>query len=251
MRQRRRRNIIQEAPKSIGDQLPSLALFVMLLAFFMVLNSISAYEEHKTQNIMQSLDDTFASKITEVGNDKPSVTQSVEKQLGEGDAIERIDALFKSHISGYKVVKNKQRGMMQMQVAREEFEDALRGIEEGKTDSGFGSAFLPTLVSIMRTEERGTPYRVEITYYVDENPARIQNQEPGRMAEIIRNAGSIAREIEMAGLHARLMTIGLQKGDPKMVELVFQKHVPFNPVKENTLKDPVGGDANEQEIRPE
>ena len=93
MAQRRRRSISQSSSSGIGDKLPGLSLFVMLLAFFMILNSMSSYEKQKMENIMQSLDDTFASKITETGNDKPSITKSSDKQLGEGDTLEKIEAL--------------------------------------------------------------------------------------------------------------------------------------------------------------
>jgi hypothetical protein len=85
---------------------------------------------------------------------------------------------------------------------------------------------------------------------MNENPARIQNQEPQRMAETIRNVAAIARDIEKAGLQARLMTIGLQKGDPEMVDLIFQKHVPFQPIETKTLKDQAEGVADEQKITP-
>lgn len=249
MRLRRRRIISQEPPKGIGSQLPGLSLFVMLLAFFMVLNSMSSYEEQKTDSIMQSIDDTFASKITEMGNDKPSITKSSEKALGEGDTIERIDALFKSQIPGYKATLNKRRGMMQMQIPRQEFENAVKGLggeEDAKADPS--KNFLPTLVSLMRTEARGTPYRVEITYFMDESPARVQNQEPQRMADTIRSVAGIAQDIEKAGLLPKLMTIGLQKGDSKMVELVFQKHIPFQPMGAKTLKGQAEGRADEPKI---
>ncbi len=252
MRQRRRRVIIQDPPKSIGGSLLGLSLFVMLLAFFMILNSMSSFEEQKTADIMRSIDDTFASKITQEGNEKPAITQSAEKNLHEGDTMERIDSLFKSQIPGYKVVKNKQRGMMQVQVTREDFEKAVKGLKNGEGGgSGFSAAFLPTLVSLMRTDMRGTPYRMEITYFTDENPARVQNQKPQRMAGLIRDIAAVAGDIEKAGLQAKLMTIGLQKGDPDMVDLVFQRHVPFDPAGAKNLKSYEESAEDEQKITPQ
>lgn len=250
MRHRRRRSITQDSTTTPGSQLLALSLFIMLLAFFIVLNAISTFEEDKLQDVMLSIEDTFSARITEASNEKPSTAQSDQKSLNEGDTIEQIDALFKAQIPGYEVVKNRQRGMMLVQVPRKEFEDAVKGLGDKKASSGFSTAFLPTLVSLMRSEGRGTPYRVDVTYYLEDNPARLQNQQPQRMAETIRNVGGVARQIEGAGLQARLMTIGLQKGNPEMVDLVFQRHRPFNPMPEGAHADdmPVeegGGDAEE------
>lgn len=223
---RRRRNISQEQRRGIGSQLLGLSLFIMLLAFFMVLNSISQYEQKKSENIFKNLEDTFSAKITQAGNDKPSIIRSDEKQLGEGDILEQIEAYFTAQIPGFKAVKDKQRGVMVVHVPKGDFEEAVRGLGAGKKqgDNDFAKGFLPVLVALMRSEQRGLPYRMDITYQMDENPARLQNSAPQRMEAAIRAVAEIARVIEKAGLKPQLMTIGLQEGNPDMVELVFKQH---------------------------
>ncbi|MBI2235120.1 MAG: flagellar motor protein MotB [Micavibrio aeruginosavorus] len=223
---RRRRNISPEQRNGIGSQLLGLSLFIMLLAFFMVLNSISQYEQKKSENIFKNLEDTFSASIAQAGNDKPSIIRSDEKHLGEGDVLEQIEAYFTAQIPGFKAVKEKQRGVMIVHVRKSDFEEAVRGLGAGKKQGGndFARGFLPVLVALMRSEQRGLPYRMDITYQMDENPARLQNDAPQRMAETVHTVAEIAGVIEKAGLKPQLMTIGLQEGNPDTVELVFRPH---------------------------
>ena len=72
----RRRKISGDSGGSSGGQLLAMSLFIMLLAFFIVLNAISNYENSKVKPVLQSIELTFASKITEEGNDKPYVAAS-------------------------------------------------------------------------------------------------------------------------------------------------------------------------------
>lgn len=236
---RRRRNIAQGQASGIGSQILGLSLFIMLLAFFMVLNSISQYEQKKSENIFKNLEDTFSARISQAGNDKPSIIRAEEKQLGEGDVLEQVEAYFTAHIPGFKAVKDKQRGIMVVQVPRTDFEDAVKTLGAEKTEgNAFADGFLPVLAALMRSEQRGLPYRMDITYQMDGNPARLQNSAPQRMADAIRTVAGMAAAIEKAGLKPQLMTAGLQEGNPEVVELVFQPHAAF---RDDTGQKKAGG----------
>ena len=61
-RSRRRRGSAGTA-KSVSSQLLGLSLFIMLLAFFIVLNAISNFEESKIKPVMANLSHTFAANM--------------------------------------------------------------------------------------------------------------------------------------------------------------------------------------------
>ena len=225
---RRRKSIRNDQPGAMASQLLGLSLFVMLLAFFIVLNSISSYDEAKVAPLRQSLEQTFATLIDQTGNLKPVIAKSPDVAFGEGDTLEQVEGLFKSQIAGTETVTSTARGTMYIRVRKTDFETMVNSIGDKKMPKA-SQDFLATLVSVLRSDQRGTPYRVDIIYNLDDNPARIGNREPGRMAEMVKAVAVIAGKIEAAGLPQKLMTIGLQKGDPDFVELMFSPHTPFDP----------------------
>ena len=233
---RRRRRIIADngADKGFASQVLALSLFVMLLAFFIVLNSISTYEESKARSVLDSLEYAFASKITERGDVRPSVTESVEQSIYDGDTIDRINALFQAQIPAYEATINKKRGMMHIRVTRDDFETAVNALGQrqaplGTTkDSAFKNYFLPTLVTMLRSGDRGQPFRLEITYNVQGSPARMQRLAPQTLLITARRANGMAEKIEKAGLPTQFIASAVQDGDPDFVDLYFIRYEKFD-----------------------
>lgn len=230
---RKRYNNNEAEQKSLGGQLLALSLFIMLLAFFIVLNSRASFEEMKALPIMQSLSQTFSSKIAEDQQDKPSITRSDQMGADEGDALERLGKLFNAEISTAEVVTNRQRGTMAVRVPRKDFEDAVANIGARRATSAFGQSFLPMLASILRSDA-DHPYRMDMTFPLPENPARMQNTQPQALAEAVKSASAYAMALERAGLPARLMTVGMRRddgsrGERDMVEIYIRPHIPYDP----------------------
>ena len=233
----RRRRVSTGTARSMGSQLLGLSLFIMLLAFFIVLNAISAYEETKVRPIIESLGFTFASRILEPQVDeRPSVTKDAQPSIHEGDTLDRIQALFNSQLPGHETVKSERKGTMYVKLPFDEFEQAVMAagqqnalddqVGAGKFLKGF---FLPTLVALVETENTRRPYRMDILLNMDDNPAHVQNTQPQQLASKVRRLNDIAAKLESAGLPTNLVSIGLQKGETDMVELLFRIHIPFNP----------------------
>lgn len=99
-----------------------------------------------------------------------------------------------------------------------------------------GNFFLPTLVSIMRRNIDGAPTRMEIMLHTKENPAELQNLAPKKMLDVMTRGGVFSRRLEKQGMSQKLVNIGVSKGDPEFVDLVFRKHVPFSPVTEEVAE---------------
>lgn len=228
MIQRRRKSIRTESADGIGGHLLGLSLFVMMLAFFIVLNAISNFDEAKVEPMRQSLEDTFATKISTQNNMRTVNIQAEEQALAQGETLDRIKALFTSNITGTQTITSTERGTLYMRLPRGEFERIVASLGAGqKTD--VARPLLETLISILRTDQRGAAYRVDITYNLDHNPGRVANREPQKMQEYITAAAAAAQTLEKSGMPARLLSVGLKKGNSDYVDLMFSPHLPFNP----------------------
>jgi len=235
---RGRRRIERGERKSLATQYLSLSLFIMLLAFFIVLNAISQYEEEKVNTVVESLEGAFSSKITQKEDFQPSVTASPEHSVGEGNTPERLEALFKSRIPHNKIIKNDLTGTLHVFVKWEEFKKAVMKLGQQTANAGGNKAqetsstafFLPSLVALLRADQMSVPYHMDILLNVGDKPAWLQNQEPQKLARIMKEIGVVAVQLEHTGLPAKLMSAGLKKGKEGLAELYFRPHIPFNPL---------------------
>jgi len=231
---RRRRRIRQQGgTSSNASQMMNLSLFIMLLAFFIVLNSLSSYEEIKSEKVKRSIKITFSNEAQE---EMGSVTQSEIESFSEGHTFDRLDALFKAQIVTFEAQKSKSTGRMNIQLPYDKFMqaikasgqfDATRYPSRRETRDNF---FLPTLASIMRANIDGSPTRMEITFHLSGNPAALQNEKPQELRDQIDIIGEVARILINQKLPEKLINISFEKGDPDIVDLSFIKYVPFSPI---------------------
>jgi hypothetical protein len=224
----------------MGQHLLGLSLFIMLLAFFIVLNAISSFEQTKVRPVMESLGETFAAKISQEGNDQPSPVADSTQSNGEGDTLDRLEALFRAQIPSVDAVVSKSRGVMYVRVPYSDFEAAITAIGQTQAPStpgmpaGFAkSFFLPTLVSLLQTDRTGLTLRMDALVNMKDNPAAVQAREPQRMAQTMAQLGRLADKLERSGLPAKQQSIGVQQGPDGTVDLLFQPYVPFNPLGED------------------
>lgn len=213
----------------------NLSLFIMLLAFFIVLNSLSAYEEKKIGDVVQSVEIAFA-KDAQKQDIAPSVTESPVKSVNEGSTFERIDALFEAQISSYKKKVDSARGIMTISLPLDKFSRAIMAAGQRDltkmhaTRDPRGNFMIPTLVSILKSDEKGAVYRMNILLHTPDNPPHYQNQNPTEMGMLMGRASGFAEKLEKSGFPQKLLNVGIKKGKPDMVELNFEPHIPFSPV---------------------
>lgn len=232
MRHRRRRIETTGSDGGGGMQVLGLSLFIMLLAFFIVINAISSFEENKSSPVLQSLEQAFASRIAEQGDQQPSVAKSAEKALGEGHVLDRMQALFKSQIPDFDASVNKKRGTMHIEMSWADFNAAVLSLSGGGANqvSGQQEYFLSALVALMKNASAGQPYRMDILLTLEDNPALLHNSEPQTMLRAGRVLTQAAAAIEKTGLPEKYLSIGVKEGKRGMVEIFFQPHIPFNPL---------------------
>lgn len=222
----RRRRIEGASEGGNSLRLLNLSLFIMLLAFFLVLNGISSYEEVKYRPILQNLQMTFSTVQREEG-DGPSMAPSSEQSFNEGATVDRIDALFNAQITGFKTQKLQDEGVMTTSIPREEFDRAMTtmgqvDLTKVKTVTGLQTYFVPTLVSLMLSAEKGRPYRMDLVLHTQGDPAALMNEKPAILRDLIAQASTYAAILTKAGLPETLVNIAVEQGDPQTVTLYFR-----------------------------
>ncbi|MCB1556424.1 MAG: flagellar motor protein MotB, partial [Alphaproteobacteria bacterium] len=151
----RRRRATTGTEQGASGQLLALALFIMLLAFFIVLNAISTFDETRVRPAMDSIEKAFASKMVDQPEVNPSLAPAPEQARGEGDTLDKIEGLFTAHIPGQDVVMDKSRGEMHVRVPYDSLKKAVFSIgaqTPGETDL---NPFLPTLLGLLSSRASG------------------------------------------------------------------------------------------------
>ena len=217
MQRNRRKSIGDQPSGGFAGQIIGLSLFIMMLAFFIVLNSISSFDEAKVHPMTGSLEQAFATKIDPAENQGPALRDSNAAGFGEGKTLDRLDGLFKAELTNVETITSSQQGIMYMRLTRAEFEKTLNAISQGEKPR-----FLVTLASLLRSGQRQASYQMEILYNLPDNPARLANRQPQELQTAIQSVSKAAEKIEAAGLPARQIRVGLQKGNPEFVELLFR-----------------------------
>lgn len=230
-----RRRITVQNQESAAGKLLALSLFIMLLAFFIVLTALSSYEETRVVPIFQSLEMAFASSLRDSTEQKAAVSGKSDISTSEGTTLERLEALFSSIVPSRDVVRNTRTGTLHVRMDMETFERAtsLLSLEqdfEEKKEAARQTFILPALVALLRADRNDAPYHMDVFLEVEDNPAQFMNENPDKAALDIKKAGVFAKRIENAGLPQKLMAVGLQKGEGGMVELFFRPYVPFTPL---------------------
>jgi hypothetical protein len=75
---------------------------------------------------------------------------------------------------------------------------------------------------------------MEMMIKSSQNPADLQNQKPSDMRALVNQVGKFSQKLQSQGMPQKLINIGVAKGNPDKIELIFRKYVPFSPVEENS-----------------
>lgn len=233
----RRRKLQDTSSGSSPTQLMNLALFIMLLAFFIVLNAISSFEEVRVKPVIDSLEQAFATDVRRQ-DDAPTMIENPLQSIHEGDTIDRIEALFEAQIRTFEATKSRRTGVMMVELDLKDFSDSIMAVGQ-KTLTPDNSRnpprfyFLPTLVSILQSDQYGLTYRMDMLFHTDKNPAVVQNKDPNALRQMINGAGVISQRLEDIGMPQNLISIGMREGKKDKVTLFFRRHIPFSPVEAN------------------
>ncbi len=213
----------------MAGQFLTLSLFLMLLSFFIILNSVSKFEVEKARSAIMSVSIAF-SKQGRPEQKQPEVEFSDQLSVRKGTSLDGINELFKSQFSGVEISKNRLGTEMRIRMKVSDFEQLLNAPppEEGQVLTQNGKNFFPLLISLMDAED-DIPYRMDILTHTQDNPSKLQKESPQTIVGQAKAVSSYAEKLELLGLPSRLVTSGLTQGEPGMMDLVLHRYIPFDP----------------------
>ena len=236
---------------NMANQFLGLSLFIMLLAFFIILNSISSFEDTKSRPVLNSLLVAFSNREpVDLLPPGPMLQQTAA--MNEGSTLDQVEELFRSQITSAETRQNRLGTIMYIRMPFEEFREAievsLSDAPRPKTNPLDGTQtynMLPLLVSLLETQG-GVAYKMDMILNIEEEPAVLVASEPEKFTAHNNDVSSIARLITQAGLPTHQISSGIQRGEAGVVNLVFRRYQPFNPLEARTLSQVAEDEAQEE-----
>ncbi len=191
-----------------------LALFLIVLAFFILLTSISKREEDRAKAVLGSLGSTFSENAL-------VVTGPLDYTFGtgvywtSGTAEKSMRGLFQSTFPLARISPYQPFGSLVFEVPADEvFVSGGSLLQAQETD------FLERLATILTHERPGIVFETEITVFVTPEAARAEGDSPVRALALAR-AGAFARALVDRGVTPARISAGIAEGRPGLVRLAF------------------------------
>jgi len=189
-----------------------LALYLLVLAFFIVLVSISSPEEVKSRAVMNSLTSTFASLL-------PPTTDLTTLASREGEVLaaqafqEQVQGVFATEIRVVRVEMVQPGRLMRVVMPTESL------FMPGTTD--IREAQFPLLDRIVASLSVTTPgLRYDLEFIIGSRYESGTNLPTGETLETAR-AGAFARAMLQRGAPPGSVAVGLRPGDPAEIVMRF------------------------------
>jgi len=189
-----------------------LGLYLLVLAFFILLVSISTVEDVKSQAVMDSLSSTFTTILPPSMN--LTTDPSVDGRIMAGQQFqEQVTNIFATTIQVTKVDIIQPGRLMRVELNS----DIL--YEEGKaTIRESNGPLLDRIIASLSGRPPGLRYDME---FVISSPYTSGKSLPiGQTLEVAR-AGAFARKMLSLGVPPDSVAVGMQPGDPKDISIWF------------------------------
>lgn len=195
---------------------PTLALFLglylILLAFFVLLNTMATPKEDRVKAVLGSLLSTFSTEILNTLN-PTEFTASIGNDLATKEFHREIRDFFEVAVPLSRVEFFSAGSIMKIRMPADQlFEPASIIIREDRSD------LMYRVTRALKRRVAGLRYEVEFSTFT--GPFLGDEASAGKVIEIAR-AGAFARAIEDGGAPVNSLTIGAQPGNPGEIELTF------------------------------
>lgn len=213
----------------MANQFLSLSLFLMLLSFFIVMNSVSAYEEKREAKVLKSIVLAFSNNEIEELSKAPEDTPNPIGSYNLGTTLDEVEGLFHSTISGFEMSRNRLGTVMHVRLPIAKFENAINMPANFSMTMGDGlkGSFIKTLVTILRAEERGQPYRIDMILNVEDDPIDLLKVNTIEFDKELYRVSSLSEQLQSNGVPTNMLSSGLVKGKPGYLDLYIHKYKPF------------------------
>jgi len=203
-----------ERPKSDAGRTITLflALYLLILAFFILLVSISSVEEVKSKALMESLTSTFSS-VLPPRMDLTAFNATTGDFLAADEFQRQVTGLFSTIVGIVKVDVIQPGRMMRVEMDADGlFEVDQAVIREGQ----YG--FMDRLVAALSASPPGLRFEME---FVVPAPWKKDQTLPIDKNLSVDRAGAFARDLLARGVPPGAVSIGLKGSDEKTVEIWF------------------------------
>lgn len=210
-----------------SGQFLSLSLFIILLAFFVFLHSLSSFDTERVDAVTRSAREAFSAVPLgpEFGF---ALAPGVRDTRGQGDVphpLSAMESLFRSQIAGVGVRMAHDGQRMHVATEAAAFEDAL--VAEA-TPGAEASAFRAMLVSLLQADlADASAWRMELVLGVGGPPGAL---EPDAARAAVARVAQMAERLEALGLPARLVAAGLGPDVAGRLDIYIRPYAPFDPL---------------------
>lgn len=195
-----------------GTVIVFLSLFLLVLAFFIVLVAISTVEEVKSKAVMQSLTSTFQAMVP-VGAEPSDFTAKEGEILGGAAFQEKITGLFSTAFQVAKVEIVKPGRLMRVQMPSA----ALFADGEARVRPA-AHTFVDRVVAALGARPPGMRFDLEFVIGAGRPADRML---PVSQTLEMARAGAFARAMLARGAPPESLSIGLMPGDADAVTMRF------------------------------
>ncbi len=188
-----------------------LSLYLLLLAFFVLLNSLSAPEHNRLRAVKGSLSETFAAS-GKPARESRQLTSSAGNIIAKAGFLDRIGSLVRTELSFAKIIDVTPGRLMEVSMGTHEI---FRGAKVS-----INPLYRPTIEAMaaaIRQPGRGVRYEIEILVGKDGDQG-LPGARSAYLATVFTGAGAPRRSV----------AAGVEHGSPGVVRLRFRVRSNFD-----------------------
>ena len=181
-----------------------LSLQLLLLAFFILLNALSKFEDEKTRRVLESVNDTFNGQVQAVRN--ASTYKGAIGSLNDGRSlVAELKRLFTSTLPATRIEQTSRANLFRLELPAEKLFEA----ESAELRSGRSGLLRRISDVLKRRQALGQRFRLRWLHGVDSTRDR-RFAAPGPGLLEIRRLGHVAEELLARGVEPDRLAIGVE-----------------------------------------
>jgi len=194
-----------------GNVIALLSLNILLLAFFILLNSMATFEEERRNAVVESVREAFQGLLPAERN-LSDLQAGVDVFEGASDAIDSLHQLFGDNLPLVESEDDSGRWIMKIDMpVADLFSD------EGDALRPDGAETLRLIAGVLTDPQLAAPgYQVDVLYGLSGTASGVQGNR-----EAMRRAAALVRELQSQGMAAEHLSAGLLPDFPDRVRFHF------------------------------
>jgi hypothetical protein len=216
-----------------GSQILALGLFLMLLAFFIVLTTLSTFDEEQAAPVLASLEKAFAPRVYRQDIAQTTIAAPAESN-NLGTSLERIAGLFRTRIPGTQVHAERT-GILHVAVKTADLFEAIEQSQSPPTSNSNNAkniGFRDIFVAVLMSQKTEMPLRMDILINLPKNPADKKKAQKNLTVKQIQKVAKIAAMLQKQGLPLHLYSFSYSKGAQDMTDITFSVYEAYSPSKD-------------------